>query len=309
MRKTRLTALVGIAGALTLALAGCSSSTAETAATAAASAPAAASAAASAPAAMLTLPQEYIDKGYVSVASDLAYPPLDMTDENGNPTGFDIDLAYAMGDLFGVEFRVEKQEFDAMIPALQSGKRDIIMSTMTDNAERQKVLSFVDYYQGGFNLLVKKGNPEGITTILDLCGKNVGIQSGTSQRSLIEETAKQCANGETIEISEFPSDVDAQNAVRAGKVVADVTDAPVAVYTAQTAGNGEYFEVVQDPEFPSGYDAAPVGVGILKENTALVEAIQAALTELLNNGTYQALLDQYGLSAYAVSEITVNAGK
>lgn len=307
MRKNRLTALIGVAGAMALALAGCSSGSSETAASATASAPAAATAAASAP--MLTLPQEYVDKGYVSVASDLAYPPLDMTDADGNPTGFDVELAYAMGDLFGVEFRVEKQEFDAMIPALQSGKRDIIMSTMTDNAERQKVLSFVDYYQGGFNLLVKKGNPEGITTILDLCGKNVGIQSGTSQRSLIEDTAKQCANGETIEISEFPSDVDAQNAVRAGKVVADVTDAPVAVYTAQTAGNGEYFEVVQDPEFPSGYDAAPVGVGILKENTALVEAIQAALTELLNNGTYQQLLDKYGLSAYGVTEITVNAGK
>lgn len=307
MRKNRLTALIGVAGAMALALAGCSSGSSETAASAAASAPAAT--AASAPASALALPQEYVDKGYVSVASDLAYPPLDMTDENGNPTGFDIDLAYAMGDLFGVEFRVEKQEFDAMIPALQSGKRDIIMSTMTDNAERQKVLSFVDYYQGGFKLLVAKGNPEGITTILDLCGKNVGIQSGTSQRSLIEETAKQCPDGQTIEISEFPSDVDAQNAVRAGKVVADVTDAPVAVYTAQTAGNGEYFEVVEDPEFPSGYDSAPVGVGILKENTALVEAIQAALTELLNNGTYQALLDQYGLSPYAVSEITVNAGK
>ena len=309
MKNNRLTVVLGIASALAMTLAACSSgsSTSTESSAAASAAPAASAAAPAASAAAIAVPQQYIDNG-INVASDLAYPPMEMTDEAGEPTGFDVELAYAIGDVLGVEVVVEKQEFDTMIPSLQSNKHDMVMSTMNDTAERQKVLSFVDYFQGGMNLLVKKGNPEGITTITDLCGKPTAIQSGTSQRDLLEKVSAEQCNGNDIQISEFPADTDAQNAVRAGKVVADVTDAPVAVYTATTAGGGEYFEVVQDPAYPNGYESALVGVGILKENTELVEAVRQALTVLLENGTYQTLLEKYGLAPYAVSEITVNGG-
>ncbi len=309
MRKNRLTVALGIASALAMTLAACSSgsSTSTESSAAAPSAPAA-SAAPAGSAAAIAVPQQYLDNG-INVASDLAYPPMEMTNEAGEPTGFDIDLAYAIGQVLGVNVVVEKQEFDTMIPSLQSNKHDMVMSTMNDTAERQKVLSFVDYFQGGMNLLVKKGNPEGITTITDLCGKPTAIQSGTSQRALLEKISAEQCNGNDIQISEFPSDTDAQNAVRAGKVIADVTDAPVAVYTATTAGGGEYFEVVQDPAFPNGYESALVGVGILKDNAELIEAVRQALTILLENGTYQTLLEKYDLAPYAVSEITVNGGQ
>lgn len=308
MRKTRTTALLGVISAVALSLAACSSSSSSSApASAAPAATTAASAAASA-AAGIAVPQQYLDKG-INVASDLAYPPMDAVDDAGNPTGFDIELAQAIGQVLGVNVVVEKQEFDAMIPSLQANKHDMVMSTMNDTAERQKTLAFVDYFQGGMNLLVKKGNPEGIKTITDLCGKKVAIQSGTTQGDLLAAASKDCTDGKTIEVSEFPSDTDAQNAVRAGKVVADVTDAPVAVYTATTAGDGNYFEVVNDPAFPNGYESALVGIGILKENTELVNAVQAAVNTLMQNGTYKALLDKYALSAYAIPEATVNGGK
>ena len=256
------------------------------------------------------LPQAILDAGKIRVACDISYPPWEMYKEAGGSavTGIDYDIAQAIGAKLGVSFNFQETTFDAIIPALQAGKADVVFSCMYDNAERQKVLDFVDYAKDGTALLVKKGNPDKITGIQSLAGKTVAVESGTTQLVLLQKAQAQFkANGlAEMKILQLPKDSDAQLAVQSGKAVCDVTDGPGSVYVAQTAGDGNTFEVVNDPAYPNGYDPQAIGSGMVKSNTALRDAIKAALQALVDDGTYSKILEKYGQSAVAVTSITVN---
>lgn len=261
-------------------------------------------------AAAAALPASFKESGVVNVAADIPNPPMEMLDENNNPTGLDYDLSQAMGDKLGVAFNFQQQAFDSSIPSLQAGKNDIIFAGMNDTAERQKVLNFVDYFHAGFMILVNAGNPEGISSIIDLCGKPVAAQKATVQADYLDSFAAKCedAGKAPIELVQLPSELDAQTAVRSGKAVADVVDASVASYAAATAGDGKLFELVSDPEFPNGYNPVYTGIGLLKENTELTEALRMALQSLIADGTYAKLMEKYDLSDFSVTEAGVNNG-
>ena len=130
------------------------------------------------PAAAAALPERYKAAGVIKVASDIPYPPMEMFDENQQLTGLDFDLAQALGAKLGVKLELQTQAFDSIIPSLQSGKNDIVMSGMNDTPERQESLDFVDYFHAGFSILVPEGNPKNITTALDLCDKDVADAEG-----------------------------------------------------------------------------------------------------------------------------------
>lgn len=246
----------------------------------------------------------------INVASDIPFPPMEMYDENQNLTGFDFDLAQALGARLGVKLEMRKQAFDSIIPSLQSGKHDIIMSGMNDTPERQKTLDFVEYFHAGFSILVRAGNPENIANVLDLCGKNVAVQKATVQAEILRSYDDQCtAKGSSpINISELPLETDVQTAVRSGKAVADVVDSAVAAYSAQTAGDGKIFEVIKDPENPAGYNPVYTGIGVLKKDTELSHALMLAMEAVLADGTYAEILAKYDLSDYGIEKAGINLG-
>jgi polar amino acid transport system substrate-binding protein len=293
----KLTAIVATAAASVLLLAGCASSEPSATKTTASSAVDAAAAA--------LVPANY--KAGINVASDIPYAPMEMFDDSDNPAGFDYDLSQAIAAKLGVPLSFNDQDWDGIIPSLQSGTHDIIMSGMNDTVERQKVLDFVDYFNAGFAIVVPKGNPEGIKNLADLCGKTVAIQTATSQIDLVKAVDPSCTK--KITVLEFPSDVDAQNAIRAGKASAGVNDGQVAAYTAQTAGDGKYFEMVNPTDSPDGYQSVLTGIGVLKANSDLTKALQAAVQSLIADGTYGKLLAKWNLSAFAVTEATINGTK
>lgn len=288
-----------LATASIFALAGCAPATPEAAPSESSTAIAIDDAAAA------LVPAEFKDG--VSVASDIPYAPMELFDENDNPTGFDYDLSQAIGAKLGIKFSFEDQDWDGIIPSLQSGTHDVIMSGMNDTTDRQKVLDFVDYFKAGFAIVVPKGNPESIKALADLCGKTVAIQTSTAQIDLVNAVNPSCAD--KIQVLEFPTDGDAQNAIRAGKASAGVNDGQVAAYTAQTAGDGEYFEIVAPNDPPAGFESALTGVGVLKANSGLTAAIQAAVQSLIADGTYAKLLEKWNLTAFAVTEATINGTK
>ncbi|PFG43360.1 amino acid ABC transporter substrate-binding protein (PAAT family) [Isoptericola jiangsuensis] len=256
------------------------------------------------------VPQAFLDTGTVRVATDVPYPPFEMFESEGSDviTGFDYDLGQAIGARLGLEFRFEPQKFDGIIPAIQAGQFDATISAMTDTVERQGALTFVDYSASGTGLLVADGNPENITTYTDLCGKAVAAQSGSKQVELVESWAPECeASGAgPIELKTYPKDSDAQLAIRSGAVTASVMTKPSAGYVAKTADDGAAFDSIDDPAAPNGYDATPNGIGIAKSATGLPEAVQAALQTLIDDGTYEVILDKYGLTGIAVDEATIN---
>lgn len=257
------------------------------------------------------VPADIAEAGSVKVATDAPYAPFEMFTEEGSDelTGVDVDLGHAIGAKLGIDFEFEQQAFDGIIPALQAGNFDVTITAMTSSVERMEVLTFVDYSASGTGILTSAGNPEGIESYLDLCGKAVAVQAATSQVDLVNDVWQgECeAEGlDPIELSEFPSDADAQLAITSGKAVASLLTKPSAGYVAKTTNDGETFEVVEDPEAPNGYDATLNGIGVLKENEEFAKAIQAALQSLIDDGTYEAILDQYGVTGIGIDEATIN---
>lgn len=295
-------AAVAVATALTLTACSSGGTTATVTTTPAAGSVDAAAAAA--------LPAQYKTAGVINVASDIPFPPMEMYDANQQLTGFDYDLAQAMGEKLGVRMDLQTQAFDSIIPSLQSGKHDVIMSGMNDTQERQKTLDFVDYLHAGFSILVMAGNPDKITNVMDLCGKDVAVQKATVQADILRSYDEQCtkAGPGPMKLSELPLETDVQTAVRAGKAVADVVDSAVAAYAAQTAGDGTMFEVVRDPANPAGYNPVYTGIGVLKKDSALSNALLLALNAVIADGTYKQILEKYTMTDFAVDAAGINLG-
>lgn len=262
------------------------------------------------PALHALLPADVRDAGSVKVATDIPYPPFEFfADENGDEiTGFDYDYGQALGMRLGVKFEFSQQKFDGIIPALKAGKYDITISAMTDTPERREVLDFVDYSRAGTALMVPKGNPLGIKTVLDLCGHTAALQSGAQQLGFLKSQQPKCKDlgRPPIKIAAVPKQSDAQLMVKSGKADVVMEDTPSGAYEAKTLGDGNVFEIIDDPAAAGGYDARPTGIGVPKGNDELVNALQKATQSLMDDGTYQDLLDKYGLRPIGIPTATVN---
>jgi len=261
-------------------------------------------------AAQALLPAEYLENG-IDVASDIPYEPFEFYDEDGNLTGVDVELGALIGQKLGIELRFNKTVFDTIIANLEAGTNDIIISSMSDTVERQAKVDFVDYHIGGSQMIVAEGNPENITNPMSLCGKTVIVQNGTIHIDLVGTMSESCevSGKKEITITQLPDSPSMQNALRAGQGDAVMMDSFVAQDAAAKAGNGDYFDVVNDPDAPNGYDAGFVGIAILKKDTDLRDAIQAALQSLIDDGQYQALLDKWNMSDNAVVSASINGTK
>jgi len=240
------------------------------------------------------LPEEIQESGTIRVGSDIAYPPVEFYEEGDEETavGIDPDLGAAMGEKLGVEFEFVNGTFDGLITGLQSGRYDIIMSAMSATEERAQEISFVHYFNVGTSILVQRGNPENIESLEDLCGHTVALQRGTTQEEVVTEQQAACEEqGDTLEILPFDRDTEALLQVKSGRAVADLNDFPVAAYTAQTESGGEDFEVVGEQ-----IDAGPYGIGISKEDAELRDAIVAALEAVIEDGTYDEILEKWDVT-------------
>jgi polar amino acid transport system substrate-binding protein len=258
------------------------------------------------------LPSGIKSSGVVRVASDVPYAPFEMYASAGSTqiTGIDYDLGQALGAKLGVKFTFSPVKFEGIIAAVDAGQYDVAMSDMGDRRTREEKLDFVDYTQDGTGILVAKGNPSHITTFTDLCGKAVSTEAGTNTEKFVTDYGqRQCtaAGKPPINLQTYPKDTDGQLAIKADKVVAHVLDAAAAGYAAATADQGASFEVVKDPAAPNGYNSTPNGIAVAKSEPQLADAIQKALQQLIDDGTYGRILAKYGESSIAVAKAGRNA--
>lgn len=252
------------------------------------------------------LPPAIASAGVIKVGSDVSYAPVEFFDADGKtPIGIDPDLAKAVGDKLGVKFEFNNATFDGLIPAVQSKRFDIVWSAMSDTKERQGTLDFVDYFNAGTSILVKKGNPEKINTLADLCGKTVALQRGTTQEDVATKQQDACkaASKPAINVLAFDKDTDALTQIKNGRAVADMNDFPVAAYNSKVASNGNDFQVVGEQ-----IEAGPYGVGFRKEDSQLRDAVQGALTAILADGTYDKVLTKWNVEKGSLKTAAVNGG-
>jgi polar amino acid transport system substrate-binding protein len=152
-------------------------------------------------------------------------------------------------------------------------------------------------------MLVRAGNPKRVFDLPGLCGRTVDVQKGTSQEAALQTQSQAC---KTIGLAEmkivsFGTDADAYKNFESGKSDVHVTDYPVVAYLARTSGNkyeiaGRQFNVV------------PYGIVVAKNNAALRNRVQRALADLIADGTYDKLLQKWGLAQGALRSAPLNAG-
>jgi polar amino acid transport system substrate-binding protein len=115
------------------------------------------------------------------VGMELSYPPFEMTDQAGRPTGVSVRLAEALAQDLGRELVIENIAFDGLIPALKTGKIDCIISSMTATPERARSIAFSEpYLRTGLALLVAKKSPVASAADLDAPGRVVAVKKGTT---------------------------------------------------------------------------------------------------------------------------------
>jgi polar amino acid transport system substrate-binding protein len=252
-------------------------------------------------AAVKLLPDTVKSSGELSMGVDATYPPNEYKDADGNPIGWDIELADAVAAKLGLKPVWTVAAFANIIPSVTGNKVSMGVSSFTDNAERQKQVNFVDYYQAGIlwaSAAGKNVNPD------DACGLKVAVQATTYEHT-DEVPAKSAAcvkaGKKPIDIKPFDTQDAATTAVALGQVDAMSADSPVTAYAiAQSKGKlqaaGTAFEVA-----PYGY--------ALSKTLGLDKAVQAAVQSLMDDGTYKAILTKWGVQDGAIASATINAGK
>jgi polar amino acid transport system substrate-binding protein len=217
-----------------------------------------------------------------------------------------VDLAAAMSKQMGRNIVFESIPFNALIPAMQSKRIDITFTMMNDTPEREKLLDFVDFFNLGTMLLIRKGNPEHVESLETLCGKTVSTVQGSTQLALVDDASAKCrAQGKpAVENLQYAQPSDARLQVQTGHVAAFLGNTPVMIYLAKTAGDGTIFDVVRGHE----YQPVPLGIGVAKSNAELRDALKKSLDALIADGTYRKILEKHGVETGAVKSATINGG-
>lgn len=250
------------------------------------------------------LPAVIRDRGEVRVATDAAYPPASGFAADGRTIeGFEPDLAKKLGRVLGISFTFVPTYFADALPALQDGKVDLIMSAMTDTAERQAKADFVDYFSAGTSIVVQRGNPHGITDLRDMCGQSAAVEAGSIQIELLERTGQTC-DGKGVEIREFPDYSTALLELRTGRAAAALGDYPPAARVTTDARTSVDFELASTTQYEPGF----YGIAVRKDQPGLRDALQEALGRVIRSGEYADVLAHWGVSGGAVTRATVNAG-
>lgn len=226
-----------------------------------------------------------IKEGILQAGSDTAFPPMEFSDGKGGYIGFDVDLCTAIAKKMGLELEVISTAWDGIIPALMGDRFDVIMSAMSITPERLEQINFTDPYLPGI-LAISTPKDAPIADAAGLAGKIVGVQVDTTGQFAVEEVEG------VKEIKKYATILEAFMDMDAGRVEAVVNDEPVNAYVIAT--NKDYNEkyantggIVTDNSY---------GYAIKKENTALMDAMNAAMKELRAEGVYQKILDKWGLT-------------
>jgi polar amino acid transport system substrate-binding protein len=309
----RASALVAV-GALALTSAACGSSSSTSSAAGTTTSAAATSAAATAGAAptsgaasakpggavVIVLPPNIKKAGVLTVATDASYAPVEsFAPNNKTIIGMDPDLGAALGNVLGIKVVFTNTGFDGIIPALQAGRYDMAMSAMTDTLARQKTVNFVDYFDAGTSFMIKTGGKP-VTALADLCGLTVAVEKGTTQFDDATAQAKKCGSKPDT-VLPFPAQNGANLALSSGRATVVMADSPVNAYAAKQS-NGA-FVISGTP-----YGTAPYGIAIPKTSTVLRDAMAAALTKIIADGTYTKVLTKWGVNDGAVTKATINGG-
>ncbi|RBY76585.1 ABC transporter substrate-binding protein [Blastococcus sp. TF02-09] len=247
------------------------------------------------------VPDEIAEDGTITVGTDSSYAPSEFIDEDGETIiGFDVDLFSAVAEKIGFEAEFESASFDSIIAGVGSGRYEVGVSSFTINPERLAEATMVSYFSAGTQWATKAGNPEDVDPD-NACGAIIAVQRGTVQVDDITARSEECeaAGNEPIDIQQFEGQDEATAAIVSGRADAGLADSPVMAYAVQQTN--EQLELLGDI-----YDSAPYGYVVPKAETEFGQVLADALTALIEDGTYEEILEKWGVEAGAIDTPEVN---
>lgn len=218
-----------------------------------------------------------VNKGTLTMSTNAAFPPYEMTTDTGSFEGIDIEVAAAIAEKLGLKLQVDNMDFDAALKAAQDGKSDMVMAGVTVNPDRELVMDFSQSYATGVQVIILKEGAD--ITLANLGKQTIGTQRGTTGNIYCSDDF-----GDEHVIA-YDDGIAAVQALQNGQVDCVVIDsAPAQSFVKANPGL-----VILDTE----YITENYAIGFAKGNTQLLDAVNAALKELIADGTVQNIIDKY----------------
>lgn len=218
-----------------------------------------------------------VEAGKLIMSTNAAFPPYEMTTDDGGFEGIDVEIATAIAEKLGLELQIDDMDFTAALEAVQAGMSDMAMAGITVNEERLAVMDFSDTYATGVQVVIVK---EGSDVTLDNLGEQlIGVQNGTTGWQFCSDDF-----GDD-HVAAFDNGITAVQALVNDQVDCVVIDqGPAEVFVSENPGL-----TILETE----YAVEDYAIGVNKGNTALLDAINGALAELQEDGTIQSIIDKY----------------
>ena len=223
-----------------------------------------------------------VESGKLIMSTNAAFPPYEMTTDDGGFAGIDVEIAQAIAGKLGLTLEIDDMDFDAALLAVQQGKSDIVMAGVSVTDTRKKVMEFTNSYATGIQVVIVK---EGSDVTMDNLGsKRIGCQRGTTGYLYASDTPANGGYGEDA-VTAYDNGASAVQALKNGQVDCVIIDkAPALEYIKANPGltllEGNWVE-------------EEYAIGIDKGNTKLLKLVNDALAELIADGTVQAIIDKY----------------
>jgi polar amino acid transport system substrate-binding protein len=246
------------------------------------------------------LPEEIRQKGGFTISINADVAPVKFVDGDGKITGLNPELLRAAAKVLGTEAEFQEGTFDAMVPGLEAKRYDAIAS-VADFVERQTRIDFTDYLKNGTAIIASKNFEKDQVTPEQFCGMSIGYARGTSQQGNLEKYAQACAEkgAAKLEVNGYQNSGAGILSVKSGAATAYWGDLPQMSYNVKT--DPDAFKIVYQEQ------KSVLGIGINKDNPKLRDALRAALLKLVEDGTYDALLDKWGLKDFGIPDMHVNS--
>ena len=220
--------------------------------------------------------------GKLTMSTNAAFPPYEMTDDNGNYIGIDVEIATAIAEKLGLELDILDMDFSAALLAVNEGKSDIVMAGVTVNEDRKVVMDFTNSYATGVQMVIVK---EGSDVTMDNLGDMmIGAQAGTTGYIYSSDSVENGGYGED-HVTAYDTGASAILALMNDQIDCVIIDsAPAEEFVKANPG----LTLLEGEWVTENY-----AIGCDKGNTALVDAINEALAELTADGTVQQIVDKY----------------
>lgn len=223
---------------------------------------------------------DLVSDGALTVCSDTPYEPFEFTDDDGNHTGYDMDLLRAVAEDAGLDFEVKDLPFDGILGSLAAGDCDVVASAVTITDERAEQVDFSDpYFDADQSLLVKADQAGELADLASLSGKTIGVQASTTGEAYAQE------NAEGAEVRSFEDSDALFLAIEAGDIDAILQDLPVNAYRTT---QDDSLEVVETYSTGEQY-----GFAVEKGNSSVLQLINDGLQALRDDGRFDEIYSTY----------------